>query len=432
METKKYDYTIVGSGAGGATLARELTRKGKKVLVLERGKYEHKIGTANDCRRYYDLNKFTKMFAKSKEGVILLRTFMAGGTTVVSMGNGVRCLEHELSRHGITLDNEFAEAEQEMHISPIDNRLLSAAAKKFMWASRELGYNMEPMPKFINPMKCRKCGMCALGCMHGAKWTALDYLNEAVGHGTQIMYDIKAEQVIVEKGKAKGIRGKGPRGRFEILSDVIILSAGGLGTPVILQQSGIKDAGSGLFVDLLITTYGVTDNLNQIHEPVMPLVNHEFLKTRGFILSPYISHARLSRFIEVGLKGALLPLQRLIGIMTKIIDEPSGRVYADGTVSKPVTERDRARLQEGADTSREILVKAGADRKSIVVSKPLGGHLGGTAAIGKIVDNNLQTQVKNLFVCDASVLPESPGLPPILTIVALAKRLAKTLTSSDD
>lgn len=274
--------------------------------------------------------------------------------------------------------------------------------------------------------------MCALGCMHGAKWTALDYLNEAVGHGTQIMYDIKAEQVIVEKGKAKGIRGKGPRGRFEILSDVIILSAGGLGTPVILQQSGIKDAGSGLFVDLLITTYGVTDNLNQIHEPVMPLVNHEFLKTRGFILSPYISHARLSRFIEVGLKGALLPLQRLIGIMTKIIDEPSGRVYADGTVSKPVTERDRARLQEGADTSREILVKAGADRKSIVVSKPLGGHLGGTAAIGKIVDNNLQTQVKNLFVCDASVLPESPGLPPILTIVALAKRLAKTLTSSDD
>ncbi|UCD10333.1 MAG: hypothetical protein JSU79_11190, partial [Dehalococcoidales bacterium] len=44
-----------------------------------------------------------------------------------------------------------------------------------------------------------------------------------------------------------------------------------------------------------------------------------------------------------------------------------------------------------------------------------------------IVDKDLQTEVNNLFACDASVLPEAPGLPPILTIVALAKKLAKTL-----
>jgi choline dehydrogenase-like flavoprotein len=44
-----------------------------------------------------------------------------------------------------------------------------------------------------------------------------------------------------------------------------------------------------------------------------------------------------------------------------------------------------------------------------------------------VVDNNLQTEVNNLFVCDSSVLPIAPGLPPILTIVALAKRLAKLL-----
>jgi choline dehydrogenase-like flavoprotein len=56
-----------------------------------------------------------------------------------------------------------------------------------------------------------------------------------------------------------------------------------------------------------------------------------------------------------------------------------------------------------------------------------GAHPGGTASIGKVVDKDLQTKVDNLFVCDASVFPTSPGLPPILTIVALAKRLAKTL-----
>ncbi len=47
---------------------------------------------------------------------------------------------------------------------------------------------------------------------------------------------------------------------------------------------------------------------------------------------------------------------------------------------------------------------------------------------GEIVDTDLRTEVDNLFVCDASVLPLAPGLPPILTILALARRLGKRLS----
>ncbi|HXZ29619.1 MAG TPA: GMC oxidoreductase [Dehalococcoidia bacterium] len=54
-------------------------------------------------------------------------------------------------------------------------------------------------------------------------------------------------------------------------------------------------------------------------------------------------------------------------------------------------------------------------------------HPGGTAAIGKVVDKDFQTKVDGLFVCDASILPVTPGLPPILTIVTLAKRSANVL-----
>ena len=81
--------------------------------------------------------------------------------------------------------------------------------------------------------------------------------------------------------------------------------------------------------------------------------------------------------------------------------------------------------------AKEVLVKAGVDERSLVVSHPQGAHPGGTAAIGRIVDANLETGVRNLFVCDASVLPDAPGLPPILTIVALAKRLAAALTDTE-
>ena len=89
----------------------------------------------------------------------------------------------------------------------------------------------------------------------------------------------------------------------------------------------------------------------------------------------------------------------------------TGQVFPDGSVSKPVTEEDQARLDEGAAIATEILVKAGVDPKSIVISSPQGGHPGGTAAIGRIVNENLQTSVDGLFVCDASVLPRAPGMP---------------------
>ncbi|MFP3896254.1 MAG: FAD-dependent oxidoreductase [Anaerolineales bacterium] len=427
MDGREYEFLIVGSGAGGATLARELSKRDKEVLVVERGRRE-RIGTFRDSLRFYDATGL-RMPRQSKEGVILWRTIMAGGSTVVSCGNATPCLEGELADFGIVLDDEFVEAEQQMHVAPLAEGLLSEGSERIMEAAQGLGYKMEPMPKFLDPIRCQKCGQCVFGCASDAKWTALDYLDEAEANGADILYEIDVQRVLIENGRAKGIVGVKSQGQVEILSDVIVLAAGGLGTPVILQQSGIERAGSGLFVDLLVNTYGVTRGLNQIHEPMMALVDHEFYEDEGFILSPFVNHHRMVRFMEGGGPAARHPARRLIGIMTKTADDPVGRVFPDGTVSKPVTEADWGRLREGSSIAKEILIKAGADSESIAVSKPQGGHPGGTAAIGRVVDEDLQTEVENLFVCDASVLPKAPGMPPILTICALAKWLAKRLAS---
>jgi choline dehydrogenase-like flavoprotein len=426
MLANKYDFLIIGSGCGGATLARELGRRKKKVLVIERGQYETKTGTFGDSRRYYSHN-ILPIPKKSKEGVIIWHTFMAGGSTVVSCGNGVRCLEKELSDLGINLTDEFNQAEQEMHINPISERLLSNGSKAIRQAANELGYKMELMPKFIDPKLCRKCGNCTLGCIKGAKWTALEYLKEALESGVEILYNTKAEEVIIENGKAKGIRYSGKGGAGQIFADNVILAAGGANTPVILQKSGMKDAGKGFFADLLVNVYGVTDDekLNHTFEPTMALVNLDFHRTNGFLLSPFVNHPTLVKFIEFGVKGLTIPDKKTLGIMVKTTDEPAGSIYPDGTISKPVTENDWKRLNEGSKIAKEILLKAGA--RSTMVSVVEGGHPGGTSAIGKIVDKNLQTKIEGLFICDASVLPTAPGLPPIVTIVALAKYLAKIL-----
>jgi len=428
MDRVKYDYLIVGSGAGGATLAKELSKKGKTVLILEKGKYEKKLGTFQDSLRFYDANQVTRIPRKSKEGVIIWRTIMAGGSTVVSCGNGTRCLQKEFSDFGIDLEEEFIETEKETNVKPISEEFLSAGSKKIMQAAKELGYKMQPMPKFIDPEKCKNCGQCAFGCSRDAKWTALDYLDRAIEQGIQIEYNFSVEKVLSDNGKAIGVRGVSQNGRQDYFADNIILAAGGLGTPVILQNSGVQNAGSGLFVDLLINTYGVTDDISQKNEPVMALIDNEFHEKKGFILSTFINTSPMVRFIELGPKGFTLPTNRLIGMMNKTADEADGHVYPNGTISKPITEKGWQRLKEGSAIAKEILLKAGAKPNSILFSKIQGGHPGGTAAIGKIVDKDLQTEIENLYVCDASVLPRSPGMPPILTICALAKKLTKKLS----
>lgn len=428
MDDKTYDFLIAGSGAGGATLAYELSKQSKNVLIIEKGRYEKRLGSFQDSVGYYDANKLTKIPKKSKEGVILWRTLMAGGSTVVSCGNGTRCLQKELHLLGINLDEEFLEVEKETQVTPFLENWLTEGSKRIKRASEKLGYKMELMPKFVNPEYCRNCGQCSFGCRAGAKWTALSYLDKALENGIEILYNTSIEEVLQERGKAIGVVANSQNTRKEFLAKRVILSSGGLGTPVILQRSGINNAGSNLFVDLLINTYGVTNDFNQMNEPVMSLVNHEFHEKKGFILSTYVNHHPLVRVIELGHKGLTLPTNRLIGLMTKIADESVGSVQLDGSVSKTITDRDRKRLREGSSIAKEILIEAGANPNSIVYSKVQGAHPGGTAAIGKVVGNDLQSEIENLYVCDASVLPNSPGMPPILTICALAKWLAKRLT----
>jgi len=427
MNDRKYDFIVVGSGAGGATLAKELSGKGKSVAVLEKGVREKKLGGFFDCYRYYDVNKITMMPLKSKEGIVVWRSFMAGGPTVVCCGNGVRCLEEELAEFGINLEKEFQESEEEMRIIPYDIRRLSSGSKKILEASSDLGYKMEAMPKFIEPKKCRRCGNCQYGCKYDAKWTAVEFLDEAANNGADVFYNHEVEKVIIKNGSAKGVILKGKDKQSTISAETVILSAGGFETPIIMQRSGLNKAGSKFFIDMLVDTYGFAKGLDQTNEPTMAIVDHEFHKSEGFILSPFINQSRPVRFIELGIKGMFMPKAGMLGIMAKTTDDSVGRIYPDGTFSKTITEEDRKRLEKGSEVSKEILLKAGADSNSIRISKVQGGHPGGTAAIGELVNSDLQTEVNNLFACDASVLPTAPGLPPILTIVALAKRLAKTL-----
>lgn len=427
MNSSKFDFIIVGSGAGGSTLAWELSRMGKDVLILERGGDVGQIGSFRDILNFYDCSRYTMIPKKSKEGVMIYRTFMAGGTTVVAAGNGVRCYEEEFRKIGIDLEEEFEEAENDLNVKPSTEKIQSSGSKAIYEAALDLGYKMEPMPKVIDEKKCIKCGMCVYGCRQNAKWTAKEYLDKAAAHGAVIKYNSRVEKVLIDKDRAYGVSGCKNKEYFEYKADKIILAAGGLGTPVILLNSDIDNPsiGQNLYIDTFVNIYGISDNLNQSYEPPMEFVDLEFHKEKGFILSPFINRQKMVRFIEAGIKGMRLNTENLLGIMVKIKDTPGGIVYRDGTISKAVSKDDKTKLDQGIEIAKKILINAGVDKNRFIITKPQGAHPGGTAAIGSVLNKKLQTKVENLYVCDSSVFPTSPGMPPILTIVALAKKLAK-------
>ncbi len=296
-----------------------------------------------------------------------------------------------------------------------------------MEAAQRCGFTMRPMPKFINFKKCTSCGNCFLGCRQDAKWTTLQYLNEAQDDNASLITGINVTKILISNGKAIGIEGYDQkRKKIELFAEMIVLAAGGIGTPIILQNSGIK-AGNKLFLDLFNVTLGLTKDKGLTRETPMAAVSH----SQNFILSPYIDSFLVLASVLPACLGPNLKIlihrDYILGVMTKIKDDYFGRVSKEGLIEKTVTPDDLSKLEKGANISKEILIKAGVIPKTIVTTKIRGAHPGGTAAIGEVVNKNLETKIKGLFICDASVLPTSPGLPPIVTIIALAKKFVKNL-----
>ncbi|MBF0552434.1 MAG: hypothetical protein HQK60_18125, partial [Deltaproteobacteria bacterium] len=198
--------------------------------------------------------------------------------------------------------------------------------------------------------------------------------------------------------------------------------------PLILYNSGITSAGNNLFIDICELWYGITPDIDISNEPPMQLVDTEFLETEGFMLSTgYIKNEDKLRYYLRDKAEAYIK-EGHVAVIVKIRDDSIGCINPDGTFSKTATSADRIRLDRGGKAAADFLLAIGARPDSILKRQGLyGGHNGASCAIGSVVDNRLQTSAKNLYVCDSSVLPKSPGLPPVLTIMALARRLGKIL-----
>ena len=129
------DVVIAGSGPGGATVAKELSRKGKNVIVCEAGKNQNWFG--NSLSTVNLLNQKGMTF--SREGNWIVSGKSLGGGSVVYAGVAFKPPAWLKEKYGIDLEEEAREFWNEVPIKPLPDSHIGPAARKIMKTARRMG-----------------------------------------------------------------------------------------------------------------------------------------------------------------------------------------------------------------------------------------------------------------------------------------------------
>jgi len=362
---------------------------------------------------------------KATDGMVLVRGQGTGGTTTIGTGNAA-VLDQGLRAIGIDLADELAELRRLVPITTDHRRAWRPATVRTFQVCEEMQLEPEPMPKMGEHGHCRSCGRCIFGCPFAVKWDSRAFLKDARTRGAQLLTGWRVQGVVLQGSDAIGVvASSGLRRRF-FPADIVVLAAGGLGTPAILQASGVA-CEPNLFVDPVLCVAAPWPDAHQNEELPMPF----FVQGDHFIVSPYFDN--LSYFFNRAWRP---PAPDTLSLMIKLADSASGSVGGPGgqgrRVRKALTDDDRRHLAEGVELCSQIFERLGVARGKLFRGTMNAGHPGGMVPLtaGDAATLHPARLPANVWVADASLFPESPEGPPTLTIMALGKKVGRKIAET--
>jgi choline dehydrogenase-like flavoprotein len=388
--------------------------------------------------------------------------------------SGIPSLGKELAPH-------YDFLERELGLAPIGTH--NANNQVILDGAKSLGLQAGAMPRNA-PADCGDgCGYCGFGCSYGKKRsTPRMYLPDVAKNGGSIYANATVLKIDLEGSRARGVQveqtnadGSDPR-RFEVVADLVVVSGGSLRTPGILARSGIRhhDLGRRLFLHPVSALFPEFPHEIRAWEGPMQSAYSDAFNYRTGNYGPKVevapTHGGISAlalpWVSRAYHRASMSRAKYAATLIAVTrDRDPGFIELDSEaqIHYTVSPHDGENLLAGIVGMADLAFAAGATRVSSLHNKPIvierkdwnasardafseklrrigyaacrqiffSAHQMGTANMGANPDHSVvdpQGRVwgyDNLIVADASLFPQSSGVNPMLTVFAMAKRVAE-------
>ncbi len=428
IEERHRDVVVIGSGVGGASVAARLARTGADTLLVERSirskDDDHSTETEPSRHRHGWSNALRGRPLSVTTGSAL------GGTDAIGWNWNERPREASLARWDRQLDTNFADGGLRPWLDDAEALL-------------EIGTGDD---RHVDP---------------GLTRTALPTFIES---GGELLAGWRVTG-IRDEGEAVEVRIERDREIRELTCERLVVAAGALATPGLIRRHQLGShwprAGQHL----------------RLHPSVRVFARGPDLEASSWFRDVELRHDERERLAISPIERmgrvwtSRVPLdddgtsawgeggeQSIVGAEVMVRDRHTGRIrqiLGQSLLSYALHPDDATDLAAGALHIGRILLEAGAERVVWpMAGEPVewtssdeidecsvdswapeqlwvrGDHPQGTAGMGRVLDHHRRLRgSRRIHVADASVLPDSPGVPPRLTIAALSLRLGEHLAS---
>jgi choline dehydrogenase-like flavoprotein len=487
------DVCVIGTGAGGAVVAKEFAEKGLKVVALEEGSYFTKKNFNQDpcdmMGMMYRESGTTVAFGLPPVSITLGKA--VGGTTTVNSGTCFRTPRDVVENWAQDYDCAgldydaitpyFEKVEKEINVTELTEDILGNVYQVVKRGAKALGLEAKPLKH--NVKGCKGAGSCQWGCINDAKQSMdISYIPKAVAAGADIYANCRVTKINVENGRTTGVEGifidpstNRRRYRMKVNAKVVCLAMGSLITPAFMLKNRLANTsglvGKGLTIHPCGRVVAEMDEEVNGHIGVSQGGQIDAFKEEGIMLEGI--------FVPLGIMAMALPG---VGEDHKYIAKHYNNLAAFGVLISDSTrgyvkpgmfghafqafysmnQQDVEKLHKGLGITAELFLAAGAKRvftgcgtmpiinnreelhrfKNLKV-KPwhfevMAFHPLGTCRMGNdprksVIDLNLETHdIKGLFIPDGSPFPTSLGVNPQITIMAFATRCADYIAANFD
>lgn len=480
------DVVVVGTGAGGAVIAKELAEAGVAVVMLEEGKYFERDrfgGRPFEAQRAM-YRSAGATFSVGNVPIPIPLGQTVGGSTTINSGTCYRVpgrvLQHwrdDLGLDDLTeekLAPHFDKVERILGVTEAKAQFTGGPGRVIARGCDKLGFKHGPLKR--NAPDCDGKGVCVFGCPTDAKRsTNVSYVPMALKAGAELFHGVRVERIVVAGGKATGVvakvRGKdGGHRTLTVHARAVVIACGSLLTPILLERNRLGLSSGELGGNLSI--HPAVGALAEFDESI----NGLNAIPQGYAIEEFHDEGILFEGCTMPLEYTIAQMPQLGARLTELAesfdrvaafgfmveDTSRGRVRLVGgrpVVTYRLNDHDVARLKRGLDILARVFFAAGArsflppvhgfdeirdeadlDRfrhtkiraadLELSAYHPLGTcRMGRDPARSVVGPDHQLHDCADLYVVDGSAVPSSLGVNPQVTIMTLATRAAEILAA---